>query len=144
MWIKWYTKQKGYNMYFKNKFAYIIIEYHIKINIGLYTYIYNRGIRMWKTYVRHVSFSLWSIWIGNFIKGWVEIEWNLDEGKFEVEWNNHCGLEFDFSRICDFCLTIFILPAWQKKNISSFCDKTKNVYTLNGFDVKDLNEFLCK
>jgi len=76
---------------------------------------------MWKTYVRHVPFSVWSIWIGSYIKGWVEVEWNLDEGKFGVEWNNHCGLEFDFGRIRDFCLAIFILPTWQKKTISSFC-----------------------
>jgi len=94
-----------------------------------------------------VLFSLWSIWIGSFIKGWVEVEWNLDEGKFGVEWNNDCGSEFDFGGILDFCHAIFILPTWQKKPFQAFVhtfDKTKNVYTLNGVDVKDLNELLCK
>jgi hypothetical protein len=46
---------------------------------------------------------------------------------------------------------IFALPSsfclLTKKPFQAFehtFDKTKNVYTLNGVDVKDLNEFLCK
>jgi hypothetical protein len=28
---------------------------------------------------RHMSFSLWFIWNGSFIEGWIEFGWNLDE-----------------------------------------------------------------
>jgi len=45
-----------------------------------------------------------------------------------------------------FCLFIFILPTWEKKPFQTFVhtfDKTQNIYTLNGIDVKTLNDLFA-
>jgi hypothetical protein len=37
---------------------------------------------------KHMSFSLWFIWSGSFIKGWIEFGWNWDEKKFGFGWRS--------------------------------------------------------